>query len=67
MCNRIHFQNAKQAQGVASLLKMRGYHVGTISNGCSFEKGLILEVGDSAFEFALQVCDAFEFLAVIEG
>ena len=67
MCNRIHFQSAKQAKGVASLLKMRGYKVSTISNGCSFEKGLILEVGDNAFDFAIQVCDAFEFIAVIEG
>lgn len=67
MCNRIHFQSAKQAKGVASLLKMRGYHANTISNGCYFERGLILEVGDSAFEFALQVCDAFEFIATIEG
>ena len=67
MCNRIHFKDAKQAQGVASLLKMRGYFVGTISNGCSFENGLILEVGESAFDFALQVCDAFEFIATIEG
>lgn len=67
MCNRIHFQKAKEAKGVESLLKMRGYFAHTVSNGCSFEKGLILEVGDSAFEFALQVCDAFEFIAIIEG
>lgn len=67
MCNRIHFQKAKQAQGVASLLKMRGYFVSVISNGCFYGDGLILQIGDSAFEFALQVCDAFEFIATIEG
>lgn len=67
MCNRIHFQSAKAANGVASLLKMRGYHVSSLRNGCMFESGLILELGDNACDFALQVCDAFEFIATIEG
>ena len=67
MCNRIHFKSSKDAAKVQSLLVMRGYHVCVVKNGCMYEDGTIMEVGDSAFEFALQISEAFGLLATIEG
>lgn len=67
MCNRIHFKSSADADKVRSLLVMRGYRVSVLKCGCMYQDGAILELGDSAYEFALQIADAFELLASIEG
>lgn len=66
MCNRLHFKCMKQGMNVYSLLKMRGYKAYILKSGCLYSKGVILECGDSAFEFACQISDAFGLLATVE-
>lgn len=67
MCNRIHFKNAGAANDTAALLKARGYFVSVLRSGCYYEGGRILELGDSALEFAIQVSNAFRFDVRLEG
>lgn len=66
MCNRLHYKDAGAANDTAALLRMRGYHVSVLRSGCVFEDGAILELGDSAYEFAIQISNAFRLDVRIE-
>ena len=61
MMNRLHYRDAGAANDTAALLRMRGYRVSVLKAGCSYAGGAILELGDSAFEFAVQISNAFRF------
>lgn len=66
MCNRIHFASSKSGESVATLLTSRGYKVSVLRSGCVYIGGVILELGDNAFDFAIQIADAFHLGCKVE-
>ncbi len=65
MCNRLHFEKTRDAYNVKALMEMRGYKVQVLRCGCIYEGGLILQLGESAFQFANQIVVAFSLKACI--
>lgn len=66
MMNRIHYKNEMEALSTADLLTKRGYKNYILKNGCAFENGRILEMGDNAAALALDIASSFGLVVAIE-
>lgn len=67
MKNRIHVKDPNSAEKIVRFLKRRGERLSTLRNGCIYDDGLIIELGDNALVVACDLADAFGIEMCLES